>query len=629
MNDKDHTSIYSIIAYRVTTCNQLLLSDIHQLNMISILSKMLMLFPLAVVVVASGVDITCTQMEDVFALWQEPDCYSFTYIDQRDNAGYAPVVRTVRNGTSFQDGDDQPFQTLADVWNMTYERCFHDCPTSWDYNCWISYASNIHVGPVYPYYIEIGYEETTRYIIGDVRVGQCPEIAPEPDDNAMYAETNPCVDWETNTAIYKEAFAKWKEPECYTFTYTSQSFWSDGKSVMRTVRNGTMQQDGQSNGDDEYLPYQTLTDVWNELEENCVRGCPTSGAHTCQIEYRTVNQGGLTYPSFFSIDFEERVADEEVSYVITFSPCGSIKAGLCVDYDRFQSDYYAKKQYLNYWEEIGCYAYTIEGNDMVSEELRGPFQILVYNGTPELVEAPSTSNKGEIPNMTLTLSDWMTQVEEHCITGCDKESSLEAYYNCTVEFDSENFVPNRFLFDVNGATLGEELEYTISGFMDCNSFNLFDQQRNEHATDRVKLETVLTQNPCYDFTYTVLDYGVPASESVTASVRSNVTESAPSPNTFSSLLDFMSFYKRECFPVNSTWQDTFQCYITYDDVGIPTSVSVGYNASVSDYATSYRADNVTFVSCDAEIQSGSRMLAATGTALFFGMMASIVATLLY
>ncbi|GAX19181.1 hypothetical protein FisN_15Lu361 [Fistulifera solaris] len=76
---------------------------------------------LALAVVVRSDDTSCHDMmsleayKEAFALWEEPACYSFSYINKESYNG--TTVRTVRNGTSFQDGDGNgPFQTLADVW---------------------------------------------------------------------------------------------------------------------------------------------------------------------------------------------------------------------------------------------------------------------------------------------------------------------------------------------------------------------------------------------------------------------------------------------------------------------------------------------------------------------------------
>ena len=98
------------------------------------------------------------------------------------------------------------------------------------------------------------------YRLDHVQTLDCAEDVVEiqpPNNDSIIELQDPCVDWEVTAVVYEEAFGKWKEPECYTFTYLDQSSYMVRKHVVQTVQNGTALP---VNGDI-YLAFQTLTDV--------------------------------------------------------------------------------------------------------------------------------------------------------------------------------------------------------------------------------------------------------------------------------------------------------------------------------------------------------------------------------
>lgn len=116
---------------------------------------------------------------------------------------------------------------------------------------------------------------------------------------------------------------------------------------------------------------------------------------------------------------------------------------------------------------MGCYTYIIEQQSTVSDAARGAFQVWVQDGKPKLIDGPATNIDA---NMTHTLPDWMARIEEHCISGCESDSNLEAFYNCTIEFHFRDMIPKHIFFDVDGAISGDEYEITVSNFswMSCD-----------------------------------------------------------------------------------------------------------------------------------------------------------------
>ena len=181
--------------------------------------------------------------------------------------------------------------------------------------------------------------------------------------------------------------------------------------------------------------------------------------HTCEIEYFSDDESGLVYPSVVHLDYSVDMCDEE-TYAITVSPCVYRKAGVCVDYDKVQNDYFSAM------DSLASFGMVNRTSRQGFQRSSWPFQIWVADGTPKLIEGPTTSIDA---NTMLTIPDWLAQIKEHCISGCESESSLQAYHNFTVKYDSYMF-PRYIFLDVDGAISGDEYEYTISDFawMSCD-----------------------------------------------------------------------------------------------------------------------------------------------------------------
>lgn len=60
----------------------------------------------------------------------------------------------------------------------------------------------------------------------------------------------------------------------------------------------------------------TLMPSYSVLRMICFRSCPTSGAHSCDIQYAMDNESGLVYPAFINIDFEEMRSHEDAIFLI-------------------------------------------------------------------------------------------------------------------------------------------------------------------------------------------------------------------------------------------------------------------------------------------------------------------------
>jgi hypothetical protein len=126
---------------------------------------------------------------------------------------------------------------------------------------------------------------------------------------AQKLDSIPCVGWETTANAFETAKADWNDPDCYSFDFVFLGYTVGVPlTVTRQVLNGAAlnAKEGER--------IQTMDDVWNLIEAQCVANCPTSGAHQCTTKYTTTTAG--TYPSYLSIDISEFVKDEEPIYRI-------------------------------------------------------------------------------------------------------------------------------------------------------------------------------------------------------------------------------------------------------------------------------------------------------------------------
>lgn len=127
------------------------------------------------------------------------------------------------------------------------------------------------------------------------------------------AQIQGCTGWETGLNTYKEYFAKWKAPSCYSFTFQSYGV-HPGPAVKRDVKPGALRQGP-------YRKFQTMDDFWKFIKAKCYDSCP-NGRYSCSISYATHKKTGISYPSFIVIGNEDDENDT-ISYGITnFRPKG-------------------------------------------------------------------------------------------------------------------------------------------------------------------------------------------------------------------------------------------------------------------------------------------------------------------
>jgi hypothetical protein len=274
------------------------------------------------------------------AAWEEPPCYSFMYRDLSVFSDGSPYVTTVLNGETEAEEECPLITTLQDVWDLIRITCSfdEDCPFEYGSSCRVEYATSNDTGLVYPAFFNIS--EYDIYRINNVHTVNCSVQDPIV-----------CLDWEITVPAYEEAIAKWKEPACYNFTYVDHMYTSylstPQHEFVQMVRNGTVLS---AYGDDSlgwFLPFATFDDIWNEIDEDCVRDCPTSGARGCQIEYATESESGIMYPSLLGINYSGEPGDE-ISYAISVMPCVDRKAGVCVDFERVHNDFFCNELLLEH-----------------------------------------------------------------------------------------------------------------------------------------------------------------------------------------------------------------------------------------------------------------------------------------
>ncbi|GAX12867.1 hypothetical protein FisN_15Hh355 [Fistulifera solaris] len=566
---------------------------------------------------------TAAAYQEAFAEWQEPECYTFTYTFLGFSVGEpGGVTRTVRNGTALEPDDDQPFGTLMDVWKLIEEQCIQNCPENGAHTCDIEYTTREDGNLVYPAFVSINpdallMDEELIYRIQDVRTLDCEELETEEgEDVAIKADV--CVNYETVKTNLEAALLQWENRtrNCYDFTIERvgrvtedfrgpyQIAVQEGKVVE--IVSATSQPDMN----------RSLSDWLQEIQTMCVDRCRADNDeepyYDCTIDYDET----VGYPTYFVFDPDQFIIDEELYYRITnFSSCEEefddiSNSAVCIDYETVKTDYAAA---IEKWNLVdNCYDYVIERQGRILDDFRGPFEVQVRDGEPQVMNMPNNSDGADRPNMMFTLSDWMAEIDEHCVAGCELASNKDAYYYCSLQYDSLWGFPTSIFFDPDENVADEEIYYTVSNFTPCERGAVAETGDNEtsnctHQSDDAyefeaayaKLETLLTDNPCYDFTYVVTGFLYPPPQPVTVRFRDESTSSLGSDDEFASLMEVMTFYRKTCFPCNDTVRP-FACSITYDDLGLPENLWIDYVEMLADEEMGYTISNVTFVPCSED-----------------------------
>ncbi|GAX23815.1 hypothetical protein FisN_20Hu017 [Fistulifera solaris] len=118
-----------------------------------------------------------------------------------------------------------------------------------------------------------------------------------------------CLDWKLNAKKFKKAFAKWKAPPCYSFTFYDGASDSD-KKIKRVIKNG------KALNKKPYRALQTIDDFYKLIKTKCIQDCPDHGAYHCYIEYAKDPKSGLVYPSYVQIQEDPYNFVDYVSYHI-------------------------------------------------------------------------------------------------------------------------------------------------------------------------------------------------------------------------------------------------------------------------------------------------------------------------
>ncbi|GAX19176.1 hypothetical protein FisN_15Lu353 [Fistulifera solaris] len=127
-----------------------------------------------------------------------------------------------------------------------------------------------------------------------------------------------CVDWQLNNKKFKKAFAKWKEPSCYSFTFVDAAL-EHRPEIKRVIKNGVALRKKP------YRALQTMNDFYKLIKSKCIQGCPDNGAsYYCYIEYKTDRKTGLVYPWFVSISYDSEDVYDHDNYIIE-----NVRIGKC------------------------------------------------------------------------------------------------------------------------------------------------------------------------------------------------------------------------------------------------------------------------------------------------------------
>ncbi|GAX19178.1 hypothetical protein FisN_15Lh355 [Fistulifera solaris] len=566
---------------------------------------------------------TAAAYQEAFAEWQESECYTFTYTFLGFSVGEpGSVTRTVRNGVALEQDDDQPFGTLTDVWKLIEERCILNCPENGAHTCDIEFTTREDGNLVYPAFVSINpdamlMDEELIYRIHDVRTLDCAELEME-EGEEVAIKADVCLNYETVKTTLEAALLQWENitRTCYNYTIERVGrVTEDFRGPFRiAVQEGQVVEIISATSQPDMN--RTLSNWLQEIQTMCVDRCRVDNDedpyYDCTIEYDET----MGYPTYFVLDLDQFIVDEELYYRITnFSSCEGdfddvSNSAVCIDYETVKTDYAAAIEKWNLIDD--CYDYFIERQGRISDEFRGPFEVQVRDGVPHVMNMPSNSDGAERPNMTFTLLDWMTKIDEHCVAGCEVANNEDAYYYCSLEYHSTWGFPTSIFFDPDENIADEELYYTVSNFTPCESRVVPETDYNEtsnctYQTDDAyefeaayaKLETLLTDNLCYDFTYVETGFLYPPPQPVMVRFRDDSIPSQSSDDEFASLLEVMSFYRETCFPCNDTARP-FACSITYDDLGLPKALLIDYVEMLADEEMGYTISNVTFVPCSED-----------------------------
>jgi hypothetical protein len=118
-----------------------------------------------------------------------------------------------------------------------------------------------------------------------------------------------CFDWKSYAQEFKKAYAKWKAPSCYSFTFHDWAV-EYGEGIKRVIKNGKALRKKP------YRALQTIDDFYKLIKKECFQDCPHHGASFCDIEYTKDRKSGLVYPSRVFIRRDPDNSDDYDSYFI-------------------------------------------------------------------------------------------------------------------------------------------------------------------------------------------------------------------------------------------------------------------------------------------------------------------------
>lgn len=384
-------------------------------------------------------------------------CYDFTVerLGRIVDAFHGPFQISVRNGVASElsgfTGANMSW-TIGDWFQSLYDRCWKGCETESgpaSYSCSVAYnktngyPENIFIDPSKM----IADEELYYKIYG---------FAPCTKDDGN-TESGPgsgvssgtCVGYEQVQQDLTAARQLWSGVSCYDYTLqVGGSVPPSGRGpFVVSVRNDQVVPNSNS-----AIKRLTVSEMFGHIEQTCLSGCPksTSAAYQCIITY--ADDGS---PSHISINFDNRVSDEETRWTISnVSVCADPtpeNENSCANNTGTAQKLEAAKAK---WTEPKCYNFTVQ---QTLPSLMGTMSVQVRNG---VITSDSSS-------MNKTIEGLLDMLHGQCTAPCQNGTSGVGI-SCQVKYDDSTGQPTGITIqDADSKTVS----YIISPIVlvDCES----------------------------------------------------------------------------------------------------------------------------------------------------------------
>ena len=401
---------------------------------------------------------------------------------------------------------------------------------------------------------------------------------------------------------------------CYDFAYTRLIFSPTPPTpVLVQVRQNN---DNDNNDMATDQRFHSLVDILDFVQEECCQTTSTTNSNNIACNIRYHNFTGM--PEFVSIDYDPRIADEEVYYQIqdfhwvdcdTDLPILVVEPPVvetCVDAKAVAEEWTAGQALWHTTTAAAtssCYTFTIQRLGRINPAYAGPFQVHVVNETVAVTENGAwlqQDNKG----VDKSIDDWFALVQQTCLAGCglsDHDDGVSAAstpaFQCQLETDATYGYPVKISIDHSRLIADEEEYYELSNLTfaeDCAKVfqpeppvseelkcHDWEKVQTDFEAASVKLSQALENVECYQFTYLFGGFTVPPPSPVTVEVRKDAL--SQTEQKFETLQDFMALIQTKCMDRCPSDDGPAECQITYDDnTGFPTRIFIDESLAMAD-----------------------------------------------